>query len=114
MQYMLLCYFDERLWVEMPGPEQERITLATRDYVATISNAGQLRYSVQLQSTRVSTTIRRSGDKIAILDGPCAPASDHMGDCYLIECADLDEAISIAQRMPPVDAGGAVEIRPLR
>jgi len=47
-----------------------------------------------------------------VTDGPFAETREQLGGYYLIEAKDLDEAITIAARIPSVSAG-TVEVRPL-
>jgi len=35
-----------------------------------------------------------------------------LGGCHLVECKDLDEAMSIAMRLPSLRVGGSIEVRP--
>jgi len=52
------------------------------------------------------------GRKLAFTDGPFAETKEQLGGYHLVECRDLDEALSIAARIPTLPAGGAIEIRP--
>ena len=47
-----------------------------------------------------------------IVDGPFAEAKEQLGGFYLVEAADLDEAIDLAKKVPVLQ-DGAIEIRPL-
>ena len=47
-----------------------------------------------------------------VTDGPFVETKEALGGYYLIEAADLDEAIAIAKQVP-VGVGG-VEVRPVR
>ncbi len=46
-------------------------------------------------------------------DGPFAETKEQLGGYHLVECKDLDEAMSIAKRIPTIPHGGTVEVRPL-
>jgi len=48
-----------------------------------------------------------------ITDGPFADTKEVLGGYYVVEAADLDEALEFVQRIPTVRLGGAVEVRPL-
>ena len=65
-----------------------------------------------MKSTASATTIRTSAGKKTVHDGPFAEAREQLGGFYLIEAADLDEAIAIARQVPVLQ-DGAIEIRPL-
>ncbi|MCU1594472.1 MAG: YCII-related protein [Frankiales bacterium] len=64
-----------------------------------------------LQPTSTATSIRPDGAGFAVTDGPFLETKEALGGYYLIEAADLDEAITISQGIP-MPAGG-VEIRPV-
>lgn len=78
--------------------------------------AAIMRGGSALYPTTTSTTVRvqdgKGGDVIST-DGPYAETKDALTGFYLLECADLDEAISWAARIPAAWTGGAVEIRPI-
>ena len=64
-----------------------------------------------LQPTTTATSIRPDGAGFTVTDGPFLETKEALGGYYLIEAADLDEAISISKGIP-MPAGG-VEIRPV-
>jgi len=63
-----------------------------------------------LQAPRKATTVHRSGDVVTVTDGPFVDLKEGLGGFYLIEAADLDEAIEVAKRCP---TSLAVEVRPV-
>ncbi len=65
-----------------------------------------------LKGSATATTVRTAGDQKTIHDGPFAEAREQLGGFYIIEAADLDEAISLGRQIP-ILRDGAVEIRPL-
>jgi hypothetical protein len=60
-----------------------------------------------LQPTATATSIRAG----VVTDGPFAETKEALGGYYLIEAADLDEAIGIAKQVPA--RFGGVEVRPI-
>lgn len=64
-----------------------------------------------LQGVATATTIRKDGGAFTVTDGPFAEAKEVLGGYYLIEAADLDEAIGIAKDIPM--PFGGVEVRPV-
>lgn len=46
-----------------------------------------------------------------VTDGPFVETKEHLGGYYLIEAADLDDAIAVAEQVPMAEGG--VEIRPI-
>lgn len=65
-----------------------------------------------LQPTATATTVRSDGaGSFTVTDGPFAEAKEALGGYYLVEAADLDEAIEIAKDVPA--RFGCVEVRPV-
>ena len=67
----------------------------------------------KLKPSAAATTVRASGGKPTLTDGPFAETKEQLGGYHLVECKDLDEALSIAKRIPTIPYGGAVEVRAL-
>lgn len=111
MKYALFIYEDEALYgPDKAGPAMQEIVakhMAFNQELGTkrIGGAG-------LKGTATATIIRTTAGKKAVHDGPFAEAKEQLGGFYLIEAADLDEAIEIAKRVPILQ-DGAIEIRPL-
>jgi hypothetical protein len=66
-----------------------------------------------LQPVETTTTVRYGGAENLITDGPYADTKEVLGGYFVFEAGDLDEALEVAQRIPAVRLGGAVEVRPL-
>jgi len=111
MKYGLFIYENEAFYgAEKAGPKIEEIvskhmTFAQELGARRIGGAG-------LKSTATATTVRTSGARKTVHDGPFAEAREQLGGFYLIDVADLDEAIDVAKRIPLLQ-DGAIEIRPL-
>jgi hypothetical protein len=113
MQYMLMCCFDEKSWGQLPDGEKSRIMREYGVLIQSLIKSGQFRGGGQLRSTSSATTVRMKSGKLALTDGPFAETKEQLGGYHLVECRDLDEALSIAARIPTLPAGGAIEVRPL-
>jgi hypothetical protein len=74
--------------------------------------SGKLVGGDQLGDTATATTLRRQSSETIVTDGPHAETKEFLGGYYIIDCADLDEAIEIAGGVPLND-GGSLEIRPI-
>jgi hypothetical protein len=68
-----------------------------------------------LQPVETATTVRYGGvgGENLIIDGPYADTKEVLGGYFVFDASDMDEALEVAQRIPAVRLGGAVEIRPL-
>jgi hypothetical protein len=111
MKYALLIYEDEAIYG--PGKSGPKIEEIVGKHMAFAQELGTRRLGgAGLKSTASATTIRTSAGKKTVHDGPFAEAREQLGGFYLIEAADLDEAIAIARKVPVLQ-DGAIEIRPL-
>ncbi len=113
MKYMLLIYGDETTWEALGPAEAEAVYAAHKAYGEAMAEAGVLRGGAELQPTATARTVRFAAGQARTLDGPFAETKEHLGGFYLIEVESLEEAIAWARRMPGMQGGGAVEVRPL-
>ena len=109
-RYMLLLYAADgddaerdRRWAEMP--EWNEVTESMREAAALVSNAA-------LSSVDSATTVRVRHGEMELTDGPFAVTKEILAGYYLVECADLDEALRLAARLP-MARYGSVEVRPV-
>jgi hypothetical protein len=113
MQYLLMIYHDEERLAQMPEAQREKIMQESGEFRQGIVTSGHFRASARLQPTSMATTVREQHGQRVITDGPFAETKEQLGGFLLIECKDLDEALSIAARFPMVRLGGAIEVRPV-
>jgi hypothetical protein len=109
MRYMLLIYQDEQALSENEREEcyQESTQLA-RDLDAS----GKYLAAAPLHPTSTATSVRVREGKRMVTDGPFAETREQLGGYYLIDADNLDEALSIATRIPAARKG-TVEVRPV-
>jgi hypothetical protein len=110
-EYLILVYGDETaLEVTDPGTSGP---MMEGHRVFGERNASVIRGGNALQPTATATSLRDDGSGgFVVTDGAFAETKEALGGYYLIEAADLDEAIKIASQVP-ADFGG-VEVRPIR
>jgi hypothetical protein len=113
MQYLLMCCFDEKKWENIPESQRAEIMQEYGAWIQSNGKTGHYLAGAKLKSTSSATTIRAKNGKPAIVDGPFAETKEQLGGYHLIECKDLDEAISIANRIPTLRVGGTIEVRPV-
>ena len=113
MQYLLMCCFDESLWAKIPEAQRNEVMHEYGEFHRALVDSGHYRGGARLGSSSTATTLRKQSGKPIITDGPFAETKEQLGGYHLVECRDLDEALSIAMRIPTLGAGGAVEVRPL-
>ncbi len=113
MLYAILCYHDEAE-VESWSKEQDAAVIAKRRVVTKkLANEGKLGPVVRLMPTTAAVTIR-SGREPLVIDGPFAETKEQLLGFYIVDCANLDEAIDAARRIKADEKNGAFEVRPLR
>lgn len=111
MKYALFIYEDESFYgPNKAGPKIQEIVGKHMAYSRELG--GKHVGGAGLKGTATATTVRTSGGKKTVHDGPFAEAKEQLGGFYLIEAADIDEAIEIAKKVP-VLLDGAIEIRPI-
>ena len=113
MQYMLMCCFDENTWEKLSDAQKGKIMKEYGEVVQSLVKSGHFRGGGQLYPTSSATTVRMKNGAPVFTDGPFAETKEQLGGYHLVECRDLDEAISIAARIPTLPAGGAIEVRPV-
>jgi hypothetical protein len=107
--YIALIYTPEVDW------SQPEFADGLREYTAfDEAHAAVLRGGHALYPTATATTVRvpEGGDEPIVSDGPYAETKEALTGFYLMECADLDEAIAVASKIPAVRYG-TVEVRPV-
>ncbi len=111
MKYALLIYENEAFYgPDETGPEMQEIV---RRHMAFSQELGaKCIGGAGLKATTTATTVRMSGDASTVHDGPFAEVKEQLGGFYLIEAADLDEAIAIAKKVPMLQ-DGLIEVRPM-
>jgi hypothetical protein len=106
MKYLCLIYLDEAKWNACPDRD-------CFDFASELAGGGRLIAAEPLQPAHTATTVRVRNGKSALFDGPFAETKELLAGFYLIEAKDLNEALAIAERIPPAKYG-SVEVRPVR
>lgn len=109
MKYMLLMYSEESSWTD---DERQRCLAKSIEVCHELAAEGKYVSASPLHPVATATSIRMQTGKPLVTDGPFAETREQLGGYYLVEAADLDEAIAIAHRLPGLSKG-TVEIRPI-
>ncbi len=109
-QYMLLVYEEEVDPADQA--EREKLTPILLEMHAGLREAGLLGSVRRLYSTESATSVRIRDGQTEITDGPFAVTKEVLAGYYLVECADLEEALRCAARVPAA-GWGTIEVRPI-
>jgi len=111
MRYMALIYQAE-LDYDMDDQAVQEEMAAYNAFNEEAQAAGVLVSGEALQPTATATSVRvREGETLTV-DGPFAETKEALGGYYVLECADLDDALKWAARIPGARKG-TVEVRPI-
>ena len=113
MLYAILCYNDEDVvwsWTQ----EEEKAVMGRLAVVRDrLVKQGKVGPSLRLLPTTSATTLRKTKEAPLVIDGPFAETKEQLLGFYVIDVADLDEALSVARELAAANPGGAYELRPV-
>lgn len=110
-QYAALIYTAD---VDWSAPEHAEVTSQYGEFGQAA--AAVIRGGAALYPTSTATSVRvqnGKGGEVLTTDGPFAETKEVLTGFYLLECADLDEAVATAARIPAAWTGGTIEVRPV-
>ncbi len=93
-------------------PEMGVVMKEYGDFTQAIIASGNYKGGNALQPVATATTVRVREGRQVLTDGPFAETAEQLGGYYLVTAANLDEAISIAARIPGAK-WGSIEVRPI-
>lgn len=106
MKYLCLVYGEEQAIGAMTDDECMAFDTGLR-------NAGRCIASEALQPVRTARSVRVRNGQASVTDGPFTETKEILAGFYLIDAADIDEAVRIAAEIPPAQVG-CIEVRPVR
>lgn len=113
MQFLTLIYTDPERLAELPAEEFDRLMRGCFAKADALREAGCLLGSQQLENHESARTLRVRDGISRITDGPFAETREFLAGFNLIEAADIDEAMRVAQEFPWARFG-SIEVRPVR
>jgi hypothetical protein len=112
MKYLLTIYTDESRFAEATPEDVGQVMAAYEKFGRDATEAGVMRGGEGLQPSGTATVVRVRDGETLTSDGPFAETREQLGGYYLLDCRDLDEALSWAARIPGA-ATGTIEVRPV-
>lgn len=113
MMYAILCYHEEDVVFSWSQEEDAAVMARLGAVQERLIAAGKMGASLRLLPTTAATTLRKSQEPPLVLDGPFAETKEQLLGFYLVDAADLDDALAIARELAAANPGGAYEIRPV-
>ena len=109
MKYILLIYSEEGVWPpgELEVARDESVQLCHK-----LSERGQYLGAAPLHPVATATCVRVRDGNRTVSDGPYAETKEQLAGYFLIDVADLDEAVAVAAKIPGTTRG-TTEIRPI-
>ena len=109
-QYLVLIYGNEAWWAGASPEDRAQLTKEHSEFAER--NAAVIIGGNALHPTSTATSIRpQPDDGFTVTDGAFAETKEALGGYYLVEAADLDQAVAIAKQVPT--RLGGVEVRPV-
>ena len=112
MKFLCLAYEEQAVLDALTQQEWQALRRETLEYVDGLRSRGQLLDARPLQSAATASTVRVRSGRSSITDGPFAETKEQLGGYFLIEAADVDEALRIAAAWPSARFG-TIEVRPV-
>ncbi len=112
MRYMLMICNEEQAVLNQSEAESTAMMADYGKFFEEMSTRGVLRDNARLRPTSDATTVRVHNGEVLTADGPFAETKEQIGGYFVVDCADLDEAIAIAAKIPHASSGG-IEVRPI-
>ena len=113
MQYAILCYHDEKVTCAWSQEQDDAVMAKLAVVQDRLARRGKLGPVARLLPTTAATTLRKDREPALVIDGPFAETKEQLLGFYIVDCADLEEALDIARELGMANPGGAYEIRPI-
>ena len=102
MKYLCLVYAEEASLHSLPdSPEDDEC----QAYADSLAESGHMLGGEPLEPVRSAVTVRVRDGKTSVTDGPFAETKEQLTGFYLVDARDLNEAIRIAENIPPARVG---------
>lgn len=113
MKYLCLIYLNEDEMDAMPTQEMDALNAAHLDFNDSLRESGHFIEAEALAPGRSTARIRVRKGNVSVTDGPYTESKELVAGFYLIEAESMEEAISIASRIPSAPLA-TIEVRPTR
>ena len=112
MKFMLIVHHDEEAFSKIQKEKRQQMLAESIELTHQLHAAGQYLSASPLQPATTAVMVRVREGKPLVTDGPFIETREQIAGYFLVNTQDLNEAISIATRVPGARIG-TVEVRPL-
>jgi hypothetical protein len=112
MKYLLLVHHDEESFRKRSETEREQLLQESVQLANQLGANGQYLSAAPLHPSSETKCVKVRKGKRLITDGPFAETREQLGGYFLVEAADIGEALEIASMIPGARIG-TVEVRPV-
>ena len=112
MQYALLIYQDaafEREWADATDERKQELYAQYGAFGKLLAERNAMVGGNELGLSHTATTVRKRDGEAVVTDGPFAEVAEQLGGYYIVDAADIDEALEFARALP----NDVVEVRPV-
>lgn len=112
MKYALLIYQDadfERFWADATDEQKQELYAQYGAFGRLLAERNAMVDGNELGLSHTATTVRKQDGEAVVTDGPFTEVAEQLGGYYIVDAADLDEALQLAKALP----SDVVEVRPV-
>jgi hypothetical protein len=112
MRYAAIVYTDPQRFAELDARQLAELDEASFASNDELREGGHLVAAEALEPVTEAVTVRVRDGRMSTTIGPFAETAEHLGGIVLLDARDLNEAISLAARLPIAELG-CIEVRPV-
>jgi hypothetical protein len=112
-RFVCIAFGDEDNWTRLPDAEREALLESCVAFGDELNKVGRVMGGVALQSAKTAKTLRASGGKVIVTDGPYAETKEQLGGVAIFTINGMDQAVNVWSDHPCLRAGDVLEIRPV-
>ena len=113
MRYLCLIHLDEKAMAELPHAEMNDLNVRHLALNEELRATGNLIEASALESSAKAVRLQFRSGRRTVVDGPFTETKELVAGFYLIEAADMQEAVGIASRFPSAPLA-TIEVWPTR
>jgi len=118
MKYLCLGYLNMKEFDSLAEAEKSAVLSECNAHCTVLRATGKLVAEAGLENTRRAKTIRPRNGRPSVTDGPFIETKEQLGGFFIVEAADIDEAVQIASKHPAAllgeQYGFGIEVRPIQ